>query len=85
MANQTSRESWSCDHCNGKVRPATAQLDADVFRCEKCGCRWDGVAVLVHKGHRCPVHGKEAVRSAVLRIAQWLAEHGDAQPTPTTT
>jgi hypothetical protein len=39
--------------------------------------------ILTHKGHSCPVHGTEAVRTAVRRIIRLLVDQRDTRPTPT--
>ena len=81
--NQNANNFSHCDHCAGTLRwivQEDERAKRPAYVCNACGCTWDSGMALVRMGQRCPVHGREALRSAVLRIVQWLLEQGDAQP-----
>jgi hypothetical protein len=81
MLNQGVSGCVRCDHCRGSVR--TDRTGGSAYSCDACGCGWDGGMILARKGQGCPVHGREVMRAAVLRIVQRLLEPSGAQPTPT--
>ena len=84
--NQNANTCVSCDHCGGTVRSVergNARVNRPAYACDTCRCSWDSRMNLYRMGQYCPVHGREALRSAVNRIVQWLLEQGDAQPVST--
>jgi hypothetical protein len=86
MPNHNADKLPSCAHCGDKVRRVNVNIEqaaGNAFECKSCGCCWNAKMVLTQKGHSCPVLGREAMRSTVLRLAKWLVDQGDAQPTPT--
>jgi hypothetical protein len=87
MEKQKIEKPQHCDHCGGNISSGSGdngRADGGAFSCCVCGCSWNTDMILTHKGHSCPVHGKEAVRTAVRRIVQFLADQRDTRPTLTT-
>jgi hypothetical protein len=74
-----------CRHCGGVIQALAEPQTPDgnrLYACDRCGCHWRQDRILTHKGTQCPVHGRTAARSAVVRIIGWLVAQEERRPTP---